>query len=260
MATHGQSSRGRSRNGNKYELADNASLYESEDYEEVLVGRYAYDYCLGMRVGLCQFEDWIADELSEDLLGDFSIYGYSYSGIGVHLENLNQAERAKYPKSMLAASTIYILCLACAKLAILMFYYALLNVMQFWKYVIYVVSGIIVAYTLAIFFALIFACYPVERNWDPIPQFWDMDYCIDRTGLYLATALTNTTSDIILILIPIPIIWRLHVPVGQKLGIAAIFGVGCMTIITSIARLATIYPLVTSKDQPYEMGLASILT
>lgn len=169
----------------------------------------------------------------------------------MHLENLNQAERAKYPKvrllprsdrrfglapaddcvqqqSMLAASTIYILCLACAKLAILMFYYALLNVMQFWKYVIYIVSGIIVAYTLAIFFALIFACHPVERNWDPIPQFWDMDYCIDRTGLYLATALTNTTSDIILILIPIPIIWRLHVPVGQKLGIAAIFGVGCM--------------------------------
>lgn len=25
-------------------------------------------------VGLCQFEDWIADELSEGLLGDFSIY------------------------------------------------------------------------------------------------------------------------------------------------------------------------------------------
>jgi len=129
---------------------------------------------------------------------------------------------------MLAGSTIYVLWLACAKLAILMFYYALLNVMQFLKYVIYVVSGIIVAYTLAIFFALIFACHPVERNWGPILQFRDMDYCIDRAGLYLATALTNTTSDIILIPIPIPIIWRLHVPVGQKLGIAAIFGVGCM--------------------------------
>ena len=100
--------------------------------------------------------------------------------------------------------------------------------MQFWKYVIYVVSSIIVAYTLAIFFSLIFACHPVGRNWDPIPQSWKMDYCIDRMGVYLATALTNTTSDMILILIPIPIIWRLHVPVRQKLGIAAIFGVGCM--------------------------------
>lgn len=129
---------------------------------------------------------------------------------------------------MLAAPTIYILCLGFAKLAILMFYYALLNVMQFWKYVIYVVSGIIVTYTLAIFLALIFACHPVERNWDPILPFWDMDYCINRAGLYLATAITNTTTDIILILIPIPIIWKLHVPVGQKLGIAAILGVGCM--------------------------------
>jgi steroid 5-alpha reductase family enzyme len=129
---------------------------------------------------------------------------------------------------VLAASAIYILCLACAKLALLMFYYALLNVMQFWKYFIYVVSGIITAYTLAIFFALIFACHPIQRNWDPIPQSWNMDYCIDRAGLYLATAITNTTSDIILILIPIQIIWRLRLPVRQKLGIAAIFGVGCL--------------------------------
>jgi hypothetical protein len=109
-----------------------------------------------------------------------------------------------------------------------MFYYTLLNVMEFWKYVIYVVSGIIVAYTLAIFLALIFACHPIERNWDQIPQSWNMNACIHRTGLYFATALTNTASDIILILIPIRIIWRLHVPVRQKLGIAAMFGVGCM--------------------------------
>ena len=109
-----------------------------------------------------------------------------------------------------------------------MFYYAILNVLEFWKYFIYIVSGIIISYTLAIFLALIFACHPVERNWEPIPQSWTRDHCIDRTGLYFATALTNTVSDIILILIPIPMIWRLHVSVRQKLGIAAIFGVGCM--------------------------------
>ncbi|KAF3390003.1 hypothetical protein DPV78_011518 [Talaromyces pinophilus] len=198
---------------------------------------------------------WVFSVTSQSVI----LYGYSYAGIGEHLENLNQAELAKYPKTMLAASTIYFLCLAFAKLAILMFYYALLNVMQFWKYVIYVVSGIIVAYTLAIFLALIFACHPVERNWDAIPPFWEIDHCIDRAGLYLATAITNTMSDIILILIPIPIIWKLHVTVRQKLGIAAILGVGCMTVIISIVRLATIYPLVTSNDQPYEMALASIL-
>lgn len=109
-----------------------------------------------------------------------------------------------------------------------MFYYALLNVMRFWKYVIYVVSGIIAAYTFVIFFAFIFACHPIERNWDLIPQSLHMDHCIHRPDLYLATAVTDTTVGIILILIPIRIIWRLHVPVRQKLGIAAIFGVGCM--------------------------------
>lgn len=176
------------------------------------------------------------------------IDGYSYAGIGVHIGNLNQAELRTYPKVrlllcssnpfllgltdycvqqqiVLAVSVIYILCIACAELALLMFYYALLNVMRFWKYVIYVVSGIIAAYTFVIFFVFIFSCRPIERT---LPQSSHMDHCIHRASLYLATAVANTMIGIILILIPIRVIWRLHVPVRQKLGVAAIFGVGCM--------------------------------
>lgn len=38
MATHGRSSCGWSWYWDKHELADNAGLYKSEDYAEVLVG------------------------------------------------------------------------------------------------------------------------------------------------------------------------------------------------------------------------------
>lgn len=38
MARHGLSSHSCSRRWNKYELADNEDLHESEDYKEVLVG------------------------------------------------------------------------------------------------------------------------------------------------------------------------------------------------------------------------------
>lgn len=109
-----------------------------------------------------------------------------------------------------------------------MFYYTLLNVMQFWKYIIYVVGAIIIGYTIALFLALIFACHPIQRNWDPIPQSFDRKVCIRRADLYLATAITNTVSDVILILIPIQIVWHLHVSLRRKFGIAAIFGVGCL--------------------------------
>lgn len=126
---------------------------------------------------------------------------------------------------MLAASILYIPCLACAKLAILMFYYALLSVVNFLKYAIYVVGAVIIAYSIALFFALIFACHPIQKNWDG-PSMTTPGWCISRPGLYLALTTTNTFSDILIILLPIPTILRLHVPISQKLGIAALFGIG----------------------------------
>ncbi|EED15620.1 conserved hypothetical protein [Talaromyces stipitatus ATCC 10500] len=155
-----------------------------------------------------------------DLIGNTSLY----KG-----EDREEALVLKeYSKTLLAASTIYIMCLACAKIALLLFYYSLLHVIQFWKYFMHVVIGIIAVYTIAIFFSLIFACHSIGKSWDPTPQTSHMSYCVDRLGLYLANAILNTVSDIILTLIPVPIVWSLHVPVGQKLGIAAIFAIGCL--------------------------------
>lgn len=126
---------------------------------------------------------------------------------------------------MLAAAILYIPCLACAKLAILMFYYALLNIIDLWKRVIYIVGAIIMSYSIALFFALLFACNPIHKNWDS-PSKTTQGSCVSRPGLYLAMAITNVVTDLMLIWIPIPTIARLHVPRAQKIGIVAIFGIG----------------------------------
>ncbi|KAJ5701329.1 hypothetical protein N7488_008877 [Penicillium malachiteum] len=43
-----------------------------------------------------------------------------------------------------------------------------------------------------------------------------------------------------------------------KLGVIFILGIGCLTIVTSILRLATLWPLVTSQDVSYKIALASV--
>ena len=62
--------------------------------------------------------------------------------------------------------------------------------------------------------ALVFACTPIEKNWNV--HITSGSY-IDRIDLYLATAITNTASDMILIFIPIKVVWGLHLPPMQKL-------------------------------------------
>ncbi|PWY66776.1 hypothetical protein BO70DRAFT_301531 [Aspergillus heteromorphus CBS 117.55] len=179
------------------------------------------------------------------------LYAYTHAGFGVHIWNLTPVVFQRYQKCILSAGVIYVLALAMAKLALLMFYYRLLNMMPVWKHIIYLVAAIIVGYSIALTLALIFACQPLAKNWNVLIP----GHCVNRVGLYLATAVTNTASDVILILIPIPLVSGLRLPLVQKLGMACMFGIGCLTIITSILRLATLEPLVSSPDQSYKLGL-----
>ncbi|EHA24932.1 hypothetical protein ASPNIDRAFT_40852 [Aspergillus niger ATCC 1015] len=144
---------------------------------------------------------------------------------------------------------------AAAKFALLMLYYRLLHMIRIWRNIIFLVTFFIAGYTIALTLGLIFPCQPIAKNWDLTIT---TGHCVNRVGFYLATAITNTVSDVLLIIIPIPVIAKLKLPLVQKLGVGCMFGIGCLTIITSIIRLATLMPLVTSDDQTYEIALAVI--
>ncbi|KAF3392439.1 hypothetical protein F1880_008677 [Penicillium rolfsii] len=184
--------------------------------------------------------------------------GYTAGGIGRHIDELSPQTEDTLLKVVLAAAVIYIPCLAFAKLSLLMLYYRLLSTFsRGWAYSIYIIAFFISGYSLALTLALIFACNPVQKGWDiSIPP--DVGSCISRPGVYLATAVTNTLSDVILILIPIRVVSGLQMRLSQKIGVVAMFCIGCLTIVTSILRLATIWPLVTTPDLSYKIALASV--
>jgi hypothetical protein len=114
---------------------------------------------------------------------------YAHSGIGRHLMDLSPSTISTFSKvympcpprvriwwanayichvkTILATAIIYIPCLAFAKLALLMLYYRLLSTMRGWVYTIYVVAFIISGYSIALALALIFACRPIQKSWDP---------------------------------------------------------------------------------------------
>lgn len=90
---------------------------------------------------------------------------------------------------------------------------------------IYGVSVIVLGSGFGIMFALIFACKPIAKGWDvSITE----GSCINRAGLYLATAIVNIITDIMCLVLPIPIVLKLQMPRIQKLGVLCMFGVGSM--------------------------------
>ena len=97
---------------------------------------------------------------------------------------------------------------------------------QLYRYALYVIAAVVVGYSIAITFALIFACRPIERAWNmALPG-----TCVDQNSLYVATAVTNTVTDVALILVAIPVVWGLNMPVIQKIGLFFMFVVGCACV------------------------------
>lgn len=102
---------------------------------------------------------------------------------------------------------------------------------------------------------IIFACDPIAISWDiSITE----GRCLNRAALYIVTAVANIASDIILFVLPMPMVISLQLPRRQKFGLMAIFGVGSVTIVTSIVRLSILPKFVTSEDPTWDVAWVTI--
>ena len=92
-------------------------------------------------------------------------------------------------------------------------------------------------------FALLFAfqCTPVRFAWDKtVPH----GHCVDLKGVLVASVIPNSLLDIIVFVMPIPIVWRLNITRVQKLGISCIFLLGGLYVLhfTFRHRIISIRP------------------
>ncbi|PIG88104.1 hypothetical protein AARAC_001558 [Aspergillus arachidicola] len=183
-----------------------------------------------------------------------------YGGAGVHLWNVTQEmfdvyQKVPSAKTILAAAVIYVPALAFAKVGLVILYHRIINKQPAYTWTLHTISAIICGYSLAIMLALIFACNPIQRNWDSSIT---RGSCIDRSGLYIATAVTNIVSDFALVLVPVPLVLGLQMPRIQKFGLLCMFLVGCGTFITSILRLVTLIPTLTATDITWVIAEAQL--
>ncbi|MCJ1270947.1 hypothetical protein MMC22_010846 [Lobaria immixta] len=116
------------------------------------------------------------------------------------------------------------------------------------RFAIYIVGVIVIGYSAATIALLIFPCRPYARAWDATIT---TGSCINRPAVYVATAVSNIVTDLFILVIPIPMVIKLKIPMQQKIGLASMFAVGSLTFITSVIRLVTLKPLLTSPDQTW---------
>ena len=82
----------------------------------------------------------------------------------------------------------------------------------------------IVAWLAAMEIGLGLQCIPVEKAWDATVE----GSCINLVAFSYFTNITNLLTDIWVFLLPVPIIFRLHINQRRKFELAGVFAIGLL--------------------------------
>ncbi|KAK8113615.1 hypothetical protein PG984_014141 [Apiospora sp. TS-2023a] len=116
-----------------------------------------------------------------------------------------------------------------------------------------VIAANAIFYVAAIF-VIGFSCRPISKWWMPMIE----GVCLNRRNFDFASACINLILDVIILLIPQRMIWKLHMPLRRKLGISAIFSIGLVACAAALARIITGESLVKTQDRTYRSAAPSL--
>ncbi|CAD6590843.1 MAG: hypothetical protein ASARMPREDX12_004751 [Alectoria sarmentosa] len=73
--------------------------------------------------------------------------------------------------------------------------------------------------------------------------------CLDQYAILVCASVINVVSDLMILVIPISAIWGLHMAKEKKLKLGAVFAVGSLGVLASVARLAYQIPEAKKPNQ-----------
>lgn len=92
---------------------------------------------------------------------------------------------------------------------------------------VFTIMGVITLYYTVAILMTVFECIPVARSWDKTKH----GTCINARGFYFANAAFNVASDLMVMLLPIPVIIRLQLKKAAKIGLVFLFIIGFLSVI-----------------------------
>ncbi|KAI0157907.1 hypothetical protein GGR52DRAFT_180575 [Hypoxylon sp. FL1284] len=162
---------------------------------------------------------------------------------------------------MLQICTIISECVYCfamlfIKLSILSLYGTIFRSKRF-NYCLWAVSTAVLGWAITISLCSILQCKPIAFGWDEtVPG----GFCIQYGVVSIIAGVLNITTDIVILLLPVPIVWRLHISSKKKWLLSFTFGMGGSACVVSIVRLAYVSKVGTTADSTWDVVNPSILS
>ncbi|KAI0543531.1 hypothetical protein F4679DRAFT_577540 [Xylaria curta] len=188
---------------------------------------------------------WIDDYLIvASLLFTISTVGVGYAlvlngGVGLHMINATEEQVAISLKLFVPAPFLWAISTSLLKLSILFFYISLFTIPRI-RSAVYIVIILTTALLVAVIFESFLLCRPFAYTWDKTIQ---GGVCGSSQNAYLSIAVVNLIIDLSVVALPMPVLWKLQMPIRNKIAISALLGFGLIICGLTAARINSVLGL-----------------
>ncbi|OJJ53558.1 hypothetical protein ASPSYDRAFT_532721 [Aspergillus sydowii CBS 593.65] len=172
-------------------------------------------------------------------------------GWGTDMWALTQAQIIAQMKLFYVGIIFFYFSVSVAKLAILFFYLRIFTTRTF-KRVTYGLIALCSAYSVAVVFQSAFNCTPASYYWTRFDGVSE-GTCLSYAAFKVMPPL-NIALDVVVMLLPLPLLLRLNLPRAKKIRVISMFSVGILVIIAGILRLTHLYHSITTYNITYNGG------
>ncbi|KAK0634285.1 hypothetical protein B0T17DRAFT_1739 [Bombardia bombarda] len=158
------------------------------------------------------------------------------AGLGVHLPELIKTSPDKlvlHIKLFIPAQLLWAAANTCVKLSILSLYTTLFPAKPF-RRVCYGTMAVSTAYFVTVLLEIFLRCKPVQFSWDK--SIVD-GTCDGQNTAFLVAGITNLVIDSFIVVLPMPMLWRLQIAKRKKIVIAGMFSLGAVICLLSLLRV-----------------------
>ena len=155
----------------------------------------------------------------------------SYGGLGYHEVAILNSEPAKlvvWAKFLLVGPMVYLAAVLFAKLAVLAIYLRIFTFRSF-RIACWALGAVLVANWFAFTLTAFMMCTPLNYLWNK--KIVGGGHCFDIDSFYRWSTLPNIVTDVVMLILPIPVVWRLQTSRSIKIGLVLTFATGSLYVV-----------------------------
>ncbi|KAK4157293.1 hypothetical protein C8A00DRAFT_11824 [Chaetomidium leptoderma] len=165
-------------------------------------------------------------------------------GLGRHFDTLSMEQRVAFSKFIFVSTLGYHFCIILLKSTFLLQFRRVFPLPTFERLCniflaflgVWAIAGLVGAVTI---------CLPISRNWDPRES---ISTCNQRFWYWLGYGIVHLITDLLIFIMPLPMLRMLPLPPLHKVVLMGVFGLGFLTCIISALRLTTLHASLRDPD------------